>query len=347
MTEIDLKKLISNILDKYNIHLDYYGIVQKYSEPHRFFHTMEHITRLINEILKLDLSDKERDILILTAIFHDIIYNPQRHDNEDESALLLKDKTSFPWNEDIEHVYRIILTTKTHEKTGDRLTDIFLDLDMSTLTDTTFVEMLQYERKVFKEYQFVDYKTYKEERVKFLLKTLDQPYGKKNEQNIKLLADWVKNSTINCGVYAGSFNKFHLGHLNILKKSQKVFDKVILAIGVNPDKASDPNYINTLKNNVVSLKEKLNIEVCFYDGLLTDFIQKKQDDDGINITLIRGLRDGFDLSYENRQIQFMKDIYPELSVIYIQSDRELDHISSSSIRYLEKYDPELAKKYLV
>lgn len=344
----EVRKYIERVLEKYQMKFGYNDVVKCYSESHRFFHTMQHIEKIINIILNIsNLTEYEKDILVLATIYHDIIYNPQKNDNEEQSAFLLKEHAPFPWNNDVIHAYEIIISTKTHQKTGDKLIDIFLDLDMATLSDTSFIEMLQYERLVFKEYQFVDYKTYKEARKQFLLKTLEQPYGKKNEANIKLLIDWVDNSIINVGVYAGSFNPFHKGHFDILRKSQNIFDKVILAIGINPEKSNDDSYIEILKNNVNFLKGKLNVEVCFYEGLLTEFIKEKQTNDKINITLVRGLRDGFDLSYENKQIQFMKDIYSDLKVVYIQSDRELDHISSSSIRILQKYNPDLANKYLI
>lgn len=344
-----MKILIENILEKFQIDvIDYDGIVKYYSEPHRFFHTMKHVERLIEGILACDfLGDSEKEILILTAIYHDIIYNPQNKNNEEKSAELLKEHTRIPSNIGITMACDIILNTKTHKKTGNILVDTFLDLDMETISKTTFVKMLQYERKVFKEYQFVDYKTYKEERIKFLENVSQEPYGQKNTENIKLLIDWIKNSSIKVGVYAGSFNPFHQGHKNILNKSQQIFDKVVLAIGINPEKSTDLHYVDTLKRNVNYLRERLNVEVCFYDGLLTDFIQEKQTEDNIEITLIRGLRDGFDLSYENKQLQFMRDIYPDLRYVYIQSDREFDHISSSSIKIVQKYNPELAKKYLI
>ena len=331
------------ILQKYNLDINLTEIQEKYSEIHRFYHTFEHIEFLINK--KFELDEKEREILILTALFHDIIYNSQKTDNELQSVNFLKSKLIEEITTEIEQVCNIILTTKSHKKTNDKLTNIFCELDMWRLSNGSFIDIFEDERKIFKEYQYNNYNTYKINRIKFL-NSIKLTYGINNTQNIDLLIDWISTQKINVGVYAGSFNPFHKGHYDILQKGQKIFDKIILAIGINPEKSTSPGYIQKLKLNIQKLQEKLNIEICFYDGLLTSFIKEKQIQDKINITLIRGLRDGFDLTYENKQIQFMKDIYSELKTIYIQSERNLDHISSSAIKYLEKYDKELVKKYL-
>jgi len=346
---------IIEVLSKYGLDITHVEIEEKYSEPHRYYHIFSHPTFMIKKINELfdngTINEEEKDILILAALFHDIVYNPQFLDNEFQSVLFLQNRIrNYRQDDESERIMKrvidIIFSTEKHIKTGDKLTDILLDLDMFNIANGSFIQLLSDERNVFKEYQFVNYDLYKTERIKFLKSTLEQEYGKKNETNIKLLIDWVNTQKINVGVYAGSFNPFHKGHLDILHKGQNIFDKVILAIGVNPEKSTSEDYIKTLKSNIQYLIQKLNVEVCFYDGLLTDFIQEKQTKDNIDITLIRGLRDGFDLAYENRQIQFMKDIYPELKTVYIQSDRNLDHISSSAIKILEKYNPKLIEKYL-
>ena len=85
------------------------------------------------------------------------------------------------------------------------------------------------------------------------------------------------------GVYAGSFNPFHKGHYNILCKAEKIFDKVIIARGINPE-----------KNNVLVPLPKIldDRPVLSYNGLLTDFMTSLEEE---NVTLIRGLRNSVDL----------------------------------------------------
>ncbi len=188
---------IIDILRKFSLDITHVEIKKKYSEPHRYYHIFSHIEFLITEINKIFeksiITEKERDILILTALFHDIIYDPKKSDNEQQSVNFLISKMFLSITPDVERVCNIILATKSHDKTGDKLIDIFCDLDMWFLANGTFIEILEDERKIFKEYQFVDYKTYKIERCKFLQHVMNSRYGYGNEENLGLLIDLVEN----------------------------------------------------------------------------------------------------------------------------------------------------------
>ncbi len=140
------------------------------------------------------------------------------------------------------------------------------------------------------------------------------------------------------GIYPGSFNPFHKGHLNILFKAEKIFDKVIIAKGVNRDK--DESLVASKASMPKSVKDK----VIVYDGLLTDFIKTLSYD---NITVIRGLRNSVDLQYELTQYRYLQDLMPEIQLISIFCDKEFEHISSSGIRMLFTYGKEHVKNYLV
>lgn len=137
------------------------------------------------------------------------------------------------------------------------------------------------------------------------------------------------------GLYPGSFNPFHQGHLNILEKAEKIFDKVIIARGVNPEKK---NVIMPMPNAIAD-RTWVN-----YNGLLTDFIKTLPYD---NITVIRGLRNGVDLQYELNQYRYFQDLMPDIQMVSIFCDKEFEHISSSGIRMLSQYGEDHVKKYLL
>jgi pantetheine-phosphate adenylyltransferase len=137
------------------------------------------------------------------------------------------------------------------------------------------------------------------------------------------------------GVYAGSFNPFHKGHYNILQKAEKIFDKVIIARGYNPEK----------NNEIVSMPPILTDRtVMHYNGLLTDFIKGLPFD---NVTLIRGLRNSVDLQYELNQYRYFQDLMPQIQVVSIFCDKEFEHISSSGIRALSTFGSDNVEKYLL
>lgn len=137
------------------------------------------------------------------------------------------------------------------------------------------------------------------------------------------------------GVYAGSFNPFHKGHYNILEKAERVFDRVIIARGINPEK----------NNEIVPMPSILmDRAVMHYNGLLTDFIKSLPYE---NVTLIRGLRNSVDLQYELNQYRYFQDLMPEIQVVSIFCDKEYEHISSSGIRALSTFGQENIKNYLL
>ncbi len=141
-------------------------------------------------------------------------------------------------------------------------------------------------------------------------------------------------------VYPGSFNPFHLGHYNILLKAEKIFDKVIIARGINPEKPSSSLQIPKLVQD--------RAECIEYKGLLTDCIEgliKTNPND--KITVIRGLRNGIDLQYEMNQYRYFQDLMPSIQMVSIFCDKEFEHISSSGIRTLAPFGYDKIKNYVL
>ena len=142
------------------------------------------------------------------------------------------------------------------------------------------------------------------------------------------------------GVYPGSFNPFHKGHFNILLKAEKIFDEVIIARGINPEKPPSTWPISKLVQD-----RALCIE---YKGLLTDCVEdivKANPND--KVTVIRGLRNGFDLQYEMNQYRYFQDLMPSMQMVSIFCDKEFEHISSSGIRTLAPFGYDKIKNYVL
>jgi pantetheine-phosphate adenylyltransferase len=172
----------------------------------------------------------------------------------------------------------------------------------------------------FKNNQHIDY-------LKWLENMLEK--WSKDQDILHILETWKPK----IGIYAGSFNMMHIGHYNILLKAEEIFDKIIIARGLNTDK----------KEAEFELPEKIkDRQIIYYDGLLTDMMCNL----GYKVTLIRGLRNATDLQYELTQFQFLQDMMPEISIVNIFCDKEFEHISSSAIRNLVKYG-DMYKKYLI
>ena len=325
---------VDNLLKKHGIQTTTENVVKVWTQPWRYYHTLEnHLEPMMLKIENFGLDLVDFEILTIAAIFHDWVYKPWDIKLEipmEESSIKYLDKI---WKRgkgfDIsEQVYNIIRSTETL-KPKTKLERMFVDIDVSYLRGH-LSSLIKSERLIFKEYQFANYSQYKENRIKFLKDNLELG-GDVMSNSIPALIEIIENKIPRIGVYAGSFNPFHKGHLNILEKSERMFDKVIIAKGKNDNKKVDDFIFN---RELESLKETLKWrEVIMYDGLLTDYIKSQKGD----ITLIRGLRNGYDLESENKLMFYMTKMYPKLKVIYIPCDKEYEYISSTDIRAIKNY----------
>jgi len=193
-----MKDYISYAIDligKYGIDIPEREVRRRYSEIHRHFHTIEHLNDVLEQIIirRQDLSDVDFVSLIIAAIFHDIVYNPQRKDNEERSAELLEFYTTTldesEYYEIKENARKIILATKTHDKIHGLIYN-FNKIDCSILNGS-YLELLRWEEQIYKEYEFAGWEQYKERRIKFL--ELSIPEHKDNEFNLGLLIDYIKS----------------------------------------------------------------------------------------------------------------------------------------------------------
>lgn len=132
-------------------------------------------------------------------------------------------------------------------------------------------------------------------------------------------------------VYPGSFNPWHKGHVDILDKALGCFDKIIIAVGHNPEKTLSLEVDKIVSNIKRSLSyEEDLVEVCSFDGFLVDLVKNKDID-----VVVRGLRNGHDLQYEMNQQYWNEDLGLEVPVVYFICDRTLSHISSSTTRMVK------------
>lgn len=145
-------------------------------------------------------------------------------------------------------------------------------------------------------------------------------------------------------LYPGSFNPFHIGHLNILYKAERIFgkDNVVVAMGVNPEKTTTEG----IETKCIELSSTLDRNVIHYSKFLHELVEDYEKQ-GYNVVIIRGLRNGADLDYEVNQMRFVDDFKKDMNVVYVTCDKEYEHISSSAIRNLEKFRPGSGEQYLI
>ncbi len=133
-------------------------------------------------------------------------------------------------------------------------------------------------------------------------------------------------------VYPGSFDPVTNGHLDIIQRGLKIFDRIIITILDNPAKKtlfSVEERTNLLKE---SLKEIDNIEVDSYDGLLVDYAQKR----GAH-ALLRGMRAVSDFEYEFQMALMNRRLNREIQTVFLMTGLRWIFTSSSIIKEAAKF----------
>ena len=140
------------------------------------------------------------------------------------------------------------------------------------------------------------------------------------------------------GFYAGSFDPFTNGHLNVIIKSAQLFDEVIIGIGVHPTKKR--RFDNKLMQKAIEkvlIRENLNnVKVISYNNLSVDVATSH------NCTfLVRGIRNGIDYDYEENMASINEEL-SGLDTIYIRAGKS-GNISSSMVMELLRNNRDVSK----
>jgi len=128
-------------------------------------------------------------------------------------------------------------------------------------------------------------------------------------------------------ICAGSFDPPTDGHINIIERGLKIFDKVIVAVAVNTSKST----LFTTQERVNMLKEIFkkykNVEIDKFEGLLVKYARER----GVH-TILRGLRTVGDYEYESQLALANKTLDHEIEILYMMTEGKYAHISSSIIK---------------
>ncbi len=127
-------------------------------------------------------------------------------------------------------------------------------------------------------------------------------------------------------IYPGSFDPFTFGHLDIIERGSKVFDKMVVAVAHNVSKKTTFSIEERVEIIEEVFKNNDKVEVDSFKGLLVDYSKSK----GTNIVL-RGMRSVSDFEYEMQMAHANKSLDPELETVFMVTSRKYSHISSSLI----------------
>lgn len=128
-------------------------------------------------------------------------------------------------------------------------------------------------------------------------------------------------------VFAGTFDPLTNGHAFVIEKCLELFDQVVVALGVNVDKK--PMFSLADRKNMIenTFKGVKNVSVQTFSGMLVDFM--KENDIEFNV---RGIRDADDYKYELTMERYNRDMFEQMTTIFIPTPKDLVQVSSSAMR---------------
>ena len=134
----------------------------------------------------------------------------------------------------------------------------------------------------------------------------------------------------------GSFDPVTLGHMDIITRACKIFDKVIIAVPVNPDKRAS----FTVEERMEMLRiatQGMNVEVDCVTGLLADYAREKQA-----VAIVKGLRAMTDFEYEFQMALTNKKLNSEVETMFLPTSMENMFLSSSMVKQIAGFGGDIS-----
>jgi pantetheine-phosphate adenylyltransferase len=139
-------------------------------------------------------------------------------------------------------------------------------------------------------------------------------------------------------VYTGTFDPITFGHLDIIRRGSELFERLVVGVGLNPEKATflSPNERLGLVQRVVTSFENVSVES--YSGLTVHFVRQV----GARV-ILRGLRTTSDMEYEFSMSLANQALDPDIETVFLMAKDDFSHVSSTLIRQIASLGGNLDK----
>lgn len=134
-------------------------------------------------------------------------------------------------------------------------------------------------------------------------------------------------------VYPGTFDPVTNGHIDIIERALKLFDKLYIVVADNPQKKATftpAERVGMLKNSLKKHNNKIEIE--YFKGLLLDYAKKKKSN-----VIVRGLRAISDFEFEFQRAQFNREFAKNIETIFIMTKDDYAFLSSSIVKEIAMF----------
>ena len=133
-------------------------------------------------------------------------------------------------------------------------------------------------------------------------------------------------------VFTGTFDPLTLGHLDVIRRGRMLFEHVVVAIGVNPNKASLFNLEERVGHARTVVAPFPNVTVESFEGLAVQYVRRV----GARV-ILRGLRTLSDMEYEFGMTLTNHRLDPSVETVFLMADGEYSHVSSSLIKQVARF----------
>ena len=137
-------------------------------------------------------------------------------------------------------------------------------------------------------------------------------------------------------IYPGTFDPITCGHMDVLSRAARLFDKVTLAIGESPKQPlfTPEQRLAMLRPNIAEFP---NVTATVFSGLLVEFAMAQKAD-----AIIRGLRELSDFEFEFNMALMNRHLQPSIETIFVMPNEQFSYTSSSLVKQVARYGGEVA-----
>ena len=139
-------------------------------------------------------------------------------------------------------------------------------------------------------------------------------------------------------VYTGVFDPIHLGHLDVIERGSRLFDRLVVGVGNNPEKSPFFPIEERVQLITRVVAPYANVEVQPFTGLAVRFVRQV----GARV-MLRGLRTLSDMEYEFTMSLMNLNLDPMIETVFLMAKEEFSHVSSSLLRQIATLEGDLSK----
>ncbi len=130
-------------------------------------------------------------------------------------------------------------------------------------------------------------------------------------------------------IVPGSFDPMTLGHLDVIKRACELFDRVVVAIMINPNKIQNAMFSFEQKEKIAALtcKDLPSVSIVVREGMLWELAR-----DLGACAIVKGVRNAADLEYEVKMAEYNRKYYPQAQTVFLPASDEYSSLSSTEVR---------------